>query len=46
MDNNEVVAEEVTAVVENNTGIEIEPLFVVMTNEMLLPVIIVNGHWQ
>ena len=25
MDNNEVVAEEVTAVVENNTGIEIEP---------------------
>ena len=46
MDNNEVVAEEVTAVVENNTGIEIEPLFVGMTNEMLLPVIIVNGHWQ
>ncbi|CDC36654.1 MAG TPA: hypothetical protein OIL98_03000 [Lachnospiraceae bacterium] len=46
MDNNEVVAEEVTAVVENNTGIEIEPLFVEMTNEMLLPVIIVNGHWQ
>ena len=39
MDNNEVVAEEVTAVVENNTGIEIEPLFVEMTNEMLLPVI-------
>ena len=28
MDNNEVVvAEEVAAVVENNTGIEIEPLF-------------------
>ena len=27
MDNNEVVTEEVTAVVENNTGIEIEPLF-------------------
>ena len=46
MDNNEVVAEEVTAVVENNTGIEIEPLFVEMTNGMLLPVIIVNGHWQ
>ena len=46
MDNNEVVAEEVTAVVEYNTGIEIEPLFVEMTNEMLLPVIIVNGHWQ
>ena len=46
MDNNEVVAEEVTAVVENNTGIEIEPLFVEMTKEMLLPVIIVNGHWQ
>lgn len=46
MDNNEVVAEEVTAVVENNTGIEIEPLFVEMTNEMLLPVSIVNGHWQ
>ena len=46
MDNNEVVAEEVTAVVENNTGIEIEPLFVEMTNEMLLPVIIVNDHWQ
>lgn len=46
MDNNEVVAEEVTAVVENNTGIGIEPLFVEMTNEMLLPVIIVNGHWQ
>ena len=46
MDNNGVVAEEVTAVVENNTGIEIEPLFVEMTNEMLLPVIIVNGHWQ
>lgn len=46
MDNNEVVAEEVTVVVENNTGIEIEPLFVEMTNEMLLPVIIVNGHWQ
>ncbi len=46
MDNNEVVAEEMTAVVENNTGIEIEPLFVEMTNEMLLPVIIVNGHWQ
>lgn len=46
MDNNEVVAEEVTAVVENNTGIEIEPLFVEMTNEMLLPVIIANGHWQ
>ncbi len=46
MDNNEVVAEEVTAVVENNTGIEIEPLFVEMTNEMLLPVIIVNGRWQ
>lgn len=46
MDNNEVVAEEVTAVVENNTGIEIEPLFVEMTNEMLLPVIIVNGHRQ
>ena len=38
MDNNEVVAEEVTAVVENNTGIEIEPLFVEMTNEMLLAV--------
>ena len=46
MDNNEVVAEEVTAVVENNTVIDIEPLFVEMTNEMLLPVIIVNGHWQ
>lgn len=46
MDNNEVVTEEVAAVVENNTGIEIEPLFVEMTNEMLLPVIIVNGHWQ
>ena len=27
MDNNEVVTEEVAAVVENNTGIEIEPLF-------------------
>ena len=27
MDNSEVVAEEVAAVVENNTGIEIEPLF-------------------
>ena len=27
MDNNEVVAEEVAAVAENNTGIEIEPLF-------------------
>ena len=27
MDNNEVVTEEVVAVVENNTGIEIEPLF-------------------
>lgn len=27
IDNNEVVAEEVAAVVENNTGIEIEPLF-------------------
>lgn len=26
MDNNEVVTEEVAAVVENNTGIEIEPL--------------------
>lgn len=47
MDNNEVVVtEEGAAVVENNTGIEIEPLFVEMTNEMLLPVIIVNGHWQ
>ena len=50
MDNNEVVAEEVTAVVENNTGIEIEPLFEEQvdfdTFEMLLPVIIVNGHWQ
>ena len=46
MDNNEVVAEEVTAVVENNTGIEIEPLFVEMLIKMLLPVIIVNGHWQ
>ena len=27
MDNNEVVTEEVAAVVENNTGIQIEPLF-------------------
>ena len=27
MDNNEVVTEEVAAVVENNTGTEIEPLF-------------------
>lgn len=27
MDNNKVVTEEVAAVVENNTGIEIEPLF-------------------
>ena len=27
IDNNEVVTEEVAAVVENNTGIEIEPLF-------------------
>ena len=27
MDNNEVVTEEVTAVVENNIGSEIEPLF-------------------
>jgi len=27
MDNNEVVTEEVAAVVENNTGIETEPLF-------------------
>ena len=27
MNNNEVVTEEVAAVVENNTGIEIEPLF-------------------
>lgn len=27
IDNNEVVTEEVVAVVENNTGIEIEPLF-------------------
>ena len=27
MDNNEVVTEEVAAVVDNNTGIEIEPLF-------------------
>ena len=27
MNNNEVVAEEVAAVAENNTGIEIEPLF-------------------
>ena len=27
MDNNEIVTEEVAAVVENNTGIEIEPLF-------------------
>ena len=27
MDNNEVVTEEVAAVVENSTGIEIEPLF-------------------
>ena len=27
MDNNEVVTEEVAAVVENNIGIEIEPLF-------------------
>ena len=27
MDNNEIVTEEVAAVVENNTGIEIESLF-------------------
>ena len=27
MDNNEVVTEEVAAVVENNTGIEIETLY-------------------
>ena len=40
MDNNEVVTEEVAAVVENNTGIEIEPLF-----EEQVP-LKVNTLWQ
>ena len=40
MDNNEVVTEEVTAVVENNTGIEIEPLF----EELLSAIHSVNGE--
>jgi tRNA-binding protein len=40
MDNNEVVTEEVTAVVENNTGIEIEPLF----EELLSAIHNVNGE--
>ena len=40
MDNNEVVTEEGTAVVENNTGIEIEPLF----EELLSAIHNVNGE--
>ena len=40
IDNNEVVTEEVTAVVENNTGIEIEPLF----EELLSAIHNVNGE--
>ena len=40
MDNNEVVTEEVAAVVENNTGIEIEPLF----EELLSAIHNVNGE--
>ena len=40
IDNNEVVTEEVAAVVENNTGIEIEPLF----EELLSAIHNVNGE--
>ncbi len=44
MDNNEVVTEEVAAVVENSTGIEIESLFEEQVDMLLSAIHNVNGE--